>query len=141
MWVGSDQGLLRYTDYQWSVVLSGISVNAIALDVEDRLLLGSDQGLIVFDGSQGFQWLINLDNMVMKDLQVTTVSRDRRGDLWVGTGQDGLFHYDGLAWERFDTSRGMPTNTIRKIFADHLGAVWVAATTGQGGGALMRFKP
>lgn len=141
MWVGSDQGLLRYTDYQWSVVLSGISVNAIALDLEDRLLLGSDQGLIVFDGSQGFQWLINLDTLVLKDLQVTAVSQDKRGDLWVGTRENGLFHYTGLAWERFDTSRGMPTNTIRTVFIDHLGAVWVAATTGQGGGALMRYKP
>jgi ligand-binding sensor domain-containing protein len=116
-------------------------VYAIAPGEGNGLLLGADQGLILFDGSQSFQWLINLGDEVMKDIQVTALSRDRRGELWVGTAGDGLFHFDGNTWERFDTARGMPTNNIRKVFTDSQGAVWVAAVTGQGGGALVRFMP
>ncbi|MBE0698197.1 MAG: hypothetical protein IH586_14865 [Anaerolineaceae bacterium] len=141
MWVGTDQGLLRYERYQWSVALPGISINAIAQSEGNTLLLGSDQGLIVFDDGQSFQWLINLGGEVLKDTQITTLARDRRGDLWVGTANEGLFHFDGHTWVVFNTSWGMPTNNIRKIFVDHLGAVWVAATTGLGGGALVRFMP
>jgi len=139
MWVGTDQGLLRYQWLQWNVIISGTSVNDIARDKEDGLLLGTDEGLVLYDGSQSFQWMITLDGRIIKDLQVTALSVDRRGDLWVGTAQDGLFHYDRQTWEQFDTTRGMPTNTIRTIFTDRLGAVWVAATTGQGGGGLVRF--
>jgi ligand-binding sensor domain-containing protein len=118
MWVGTDQGLLRYHWLQWNVIISGTSVNDIARDKEDGLLLGTDEGLVLYDGSQSFQWMITLDGRIIKDLQVTALSVDRRGDLWVGTAQDGLFHYDRQTWEQFDTTRGMPTNTIRTIFTD-----------------------
>lgn len=141
MWAGTDQGLLRYERYQWSAVLSGISIKDIAQDKRGGLLLGTDQGLLLFDGSQSYQWLVNLNGKLHRDLQVTALSVDKRGDLWVGTAHDGLFHYDYQAWEQFDTARGMPTNSIRAIFTDQLGAVWVASTTGQGGGALVRFMP
>lgn len=141
MWVGTDKGLLRYDHAQWSVALPEVSVNAIVPAEGDDLLLGSDRGLILFDGSQSYQWLINLGDEVVNDIQVTALAWDKRGELWVGTAEDGLFHYDGRTWERFDTARGMPTNSIRRILTDHLGAVWVAATTGQGGGALVRFMP
>jgi ligand-binding sensor domain-containing protein len=141
MWVGTDQGLLRYDRFQWTLVLPEIPINAIASDQGDGLLLGSDQGLILFDGHQTYQWIINLGEKIYINTRVTTLSRDHRGDLWVGTEKDGLFHYDGSTWELFDTARGMPTNNIRVIFTDHLGAVWIAATTGQGGGALVRFVP
>jgi ligand-binding sensor domain-containing protein len=141
MWLGTDQGLLRYERYQWSVALPGIAINAIARGEGDSLLLGSEKGLIVYQDGQSYQWLINLGDEVLADTSVTALARDKRGDLWVGTASEGLFHFDGHTWELFNTARGMPTNSIRKVFADHLGAVWVAAITGQGGGALVRFMP
>lgn len=141
MWIGTDEGLLKYDQFQWKIVLPELSVNAIAAYGKNELLLGTDQGLILFNGSQSYQWLIRSGDNLFMNIPISSLSVDQRGNLWVGTYSQGLFYYNGVAWEQFDTSRGMPTNRIQKIFTDSLGAVWIAATTGKGGGALVRFMP
>jgi ligand-binding sensor domain-containing protein len=141
VWVGTDRGLLVYRRYQWLAPLPGIAVNAIIQNPAGGLLLGTDQGLVRFDGGQSYQWIINLGEEVVMNPRVTTLSWDLQGHLWIGTFDQGLFHFDGSRWEQFDTTRGMPANHIRKIYTDRLGAVWIAAVTGPDGGALMRYMP
>lgn len=141
MWVGTDLGLLRYERYQWSLVLPGISVKTIALDNNGGLLLGTDQGLVRFDGKQSFLWYVNLGEEMIYHPNITSIAWDADNHLWVGTDGDGLLNYDGEHWKQFNTTNGLPTNRIRKVFADHLGEVWIAAYTGDGGGALIRYMP
>jgi ligand-binding sensor domain-containing protein len=141
MWVGTDRGLLHYQRFQWQSLLPDIAINAIAADKPGGLLLGTNQGLIRYIDGQSYQWLLNLGGEVITSVRVTTISWDLAGHLWVGTDGDGLFHYDGKQWERFDTTSGMPTNRIRKVFTDSTGTVWIVAATGKGGGALVRYTP
>jgi ligand-binding sensor domain-containing protein len=141
MWIGTDRGLLHYERFQWYNPLPGLQINAINSDKAEGLLLGTDQGLIRFVNGQSFQWIINLGNEVVISPKVTSIAWDLVGHLWVGTDGDGLFHFDGERWERFDTARGMPTNHIRKILTDRTGAVWILSATGKGGGALVRYMP
>lgn len=141
VWVGTDRGLLLYQRYQWRVPLPEISINAIVEDPAGGLLLGTDEGLVRFDGSQSYQWIINLGEEIVMAPVVTTLAWDLNGHLWVGTRSQGLFHYDGKSWEQLDTTRGIPANHIRKIYTDRLGAVWIAAVAGQDGGALIRYMP
>jgi len=141
MWVGTDRGLLQYQRYRWIALLPGFSVNAILEDPGGKLLFGTDQGLIRYDGSQVYQWVINLENTVKMNPVVTALSWDLNGHLWVGTQSDGLFYNNGKGWRQFDTTDGIPTNQIRKIYTDRFGAVWIAAVSGPDGGALMRYMP
>ncbi len=141
IWVGTDRGLLLYRRYQWLVPLPEISINAIVADPAGGLLLGTDDGLVRFDGSQSYQWIINLGEEIVMAPVVTTLAWDLSGHLWVGTRSQGLFHYNGKQWEQFDAARGMPADYIRKIYTDRSGAVWIAAVAGQDGGALMRYVP
>jgi len=141
MWVGSDMGLFKYERYQWTVVLPEIPINAIAPYEENKLLLGTDRGLIVYDGNQSFQWVINLSTEVYMNFKVTSITLDRLVNLWVGTDTNGIFYFNGVLWENFDTTHGIPTNHIRNIFTDHMGTVWISAATRSGGGALVRFVP
>jgi ligand-binding sensor domain-containing protein len=141
MWVGTDRGLLHYERFQWHSPLPGMAINAIETDKSEGLLLGTDQGLIRFVNGQSFQWILNLGNEVVTNPRVTSITWDLVGHLWVGTDGDGLFHFDGAQWERFDTARGMPTNLIRKVFTDRTGTVWILSATGKGGGALIRYLP
>ncbi len=142
MWLGTDRGLLRYQDHQWSRPLPDMEVHAIATaGAGEGLLLGTDQGLVRFDGKQSFFWIINLGEEVMLHPKVTSIAWDGSHNLWVGTAGDGLLRYNGDHWERFNTATGLPTDTVRKIFTDSLGTVWIILTTGEGGGALVRYVP
>jgi ligand-binding sensor domain-containing protein len=142
MWVGSDRGLMQYNRFQWKMVLPKIVVNDIAVDsTPGGLLLGTDQGLVRFDGSQSYLWMINLGNDVVLAPKVTAISWDGEKNLWVGTNGDGLFRYDGKKWEKFSTANGLPTDNIRVILKDHQGSLWIATVTGDGGGALVRYVP
>jgi ligand-binding sensor domain-containing protein len=141
IWAGSSHGLLHYQRYQWQEILPDIPINAIAPDPGRGLLLGTDRGIIRFDGSQSYMWIINLGDEVLDDIIVTSITWDGNGQLWAGTDGNGLLHYDGKQWEQFNTASGLPTNTIRKVYTDRLGTVWIAAATGEGGGALVRYVP
>jgi ligand-binding sensor domain-containing protein len=94
-----------------------------------------------YDGSQSFLWVINLGDEVITGPRVTSTAWDGSGQLWVGTDGSGLFKYDGVRWERFNTSNGLPTDRVHTIYADHLGEVWIVTMTGDGGGALIRYMP
>ena len=141
MWVGTDRGLLLYQEYQWRMILPELTINTIAKNRDGGLLLGTDQGLVHFDGMQSYYWIINLGKEVVTNPRVTSIAYDGEGQLWIGTDGDGLFRYDGSSWQQFDTTTGLPTNRIRKIFTDHMGEVWIAAATGENGGALVRYMP
>lgn len=141
MWVGTDRGLLRYQRFQWTNVLPDIPVNVIMADTNGSLLLGTDQGLIRYDGSQSYFWIINLGDKVISLPNITSIARDGSGRLWVGTAGFGAFDYNGSRWEQFNTASGLPSDYVRKIYTDSLGAIWIAAVTGEGGGAVVRFKP
>lgn len=141
MWVGTDRGLLRYQRFQWTNVLPDIPVNAILADTNGDLLLGTDQGLIRYDGSQSYFWIINLGERVISLPKITSIARDGSGRLWVGTAGFGAFDYNGSRWEQFNTATGLPSDYVRKIATDAQGAIWIAAVTGEGGGAVVRFKP
>lgn len=141
MWIGTDRGLLRYERFQWSVKLPDIAINTIVPDQKGGLLLGTDQGLVHFDGSQSFFWIINFGSEVLANARITSIAWDRSQQLWVGTESYGLFRYGSGRWERFNTTNGLPTNHVRKVFTDHLGEVWIATTTDKGGGALSRYVP
>jgi streptogramin lyase len=53
---------------------------------------------------------------------------DAQGRLWVGTGDDGLYRFDGARWTRFaEEARLFPRNVIEWIAEDAEGSIWVAS--------------
>ena len=141
MWAGTDRGLLRYHKFAWETVLPGASVQAIASDGAGGLLIGTDSGLIRFREDQGYIWIINLGEEAYLTPNITEISLDKQGNIWVGSAGDGLFLFDGHAWQHFTTANGLPANTIQSIYVDRLGGVWIAAAGGGGGGAVVRYMP
>ncbi len=141
MWIGTNRGLWRYRRFEWEWVLPDIAVHSIVPDPSGGLLLGTDEGLVRYKDNQSFFWIINLGQESVLAPHVTTIATDRQNHLWVGSAGQGLFHYDGIRWERFTTANGLPSNTIQKVYVDHLGSVWISTITGTGGGALVRYVP
>ena len=56
--------------------------------------------------------------------------KDGRGDLWVGTAGHGIIHIYGGRTDRFTTLDGLSFDSVRQIFQDREGNVWVATRNG-----------
>jgi signal transduction histidine kinase/ligand-binding sensor domain-containing protein/DNA-binding response OmpR family regulator len=105
MWVGSDKGLFSYDGYAPHAHFAygdsmNLPVNCALLYGDDRLLLGSQRGVLAYnyksDAYEDFPWPHR------DEVQALTVTG---GDLWVGS-MTGFFRYD------------MQTNECEKITLD-----------------------
>ena len=61
---------------------------------------------------------------------VMDVEADEKGTIWIATDSDGLFKFSDNNFVHFTVKDGLCTNTLRVIFIDEEGKVWV---TGIGG--------
>jgi signal transduction histidine kinase/ligand-binding sensor domain-containing protein len=65
----------------------------------------------------------------------TSMLRDRDGGLWIGTASHGLLHVHEGRTDRFTRSDGLSGDSIRALFEDLEGSIWVATLDG-----LDRFR-
>ncbi|MCI0487136.1 MAG: histidine kinase [Blastocatellia bacterium] len=61
---------------------------------------------------------------------------DRRGRLWIGTWQQGLYMLEGGTLTRYTTEDGLPSYWVRAFCEDREGVLWL----GTPGGGLVRFQ-
>ncbi|HYG05203.1 MAG TPA: two-component regulator propeller domain-containing protein [Stenotrophomonas sp.] len=61
---------------------------------------------------------------------LTALLQDRRGELWVGTENNGLFRIGRRGVERFPPSVAIPGGRIGSLFEDAEGSIWVGANAG-----------
>ena len=65
-------------------------------------------------------------------MSVTCLHADSRGNLWLGTRDNGLWIFSPASGEfnQFDISRGLPDNTICAIRGTPDGALWISTNSG-----------
>ena len=67
-------------------------------------------------------------NVPLEYLVSLTVAPD--GGLWIGSDNDGLFRYDGAAWQQYTTADGLSDNSVHSIVMAPDGTVWVTTWYG-----------
>jgi ligand-binding sensor domain-containing protein/signal transduction histidine kinase len=55
---------------------------------------------------------------------------DRRGTLWVGTDEDGLFRYSTGVFTEYTSFNGLPANRVSALMEDSESNIWVATNAG-----------
>ena len=55
---------------------------------------------------------------------------DRDGNLWVGTGADGVFRVHGNAVDHYARTEGLSSDYVRALFEDREGILWAATSKG-----------
>ncbi|HMD98431.1 MAG TPA: two-component regulator propeller domain-containing protein [Terriglobia bacterium] len=104
-------------------------------------LIGDDNGTILIAMSRGVERLVDGKPesyplpAVGRQLQPTSLLRDRNGGLWIGTLAQGLLHLHQGRMDRFTQANGLSSDTVSSIFEDHEGDIWVATLSG-----LDRFR-
>jgi ligand-binding sensor domain-containing protein len=67
----------------------------------------------------------------LPDSKITTLCEDIRGNLWIGTQDAGLLHYDGYTFHNYlKEDDGLVSNSITTIYEDNAGILWIGTTQG-----------
>jgi ligand-binding sensor domain-containing protein len=74
---------------------------------------------------------------LLETLYVSAILEDRRGTLWIGSAESGLFRLslDGKL-RRFTTEGKLAGDNIASLAEDHGGQIWVGMRSGVTGGLL-----
>jgi signal transduction histidine kinase/ligand-binding sensor domain-containing protein/CheY-like chemotaxis protein len=103
-------------------------VRAMAQTRDGYLWLGTEEGLIRFDGVR-FATFNNRNTPEIKHNLVLALCVDRSGRLWIGTS-DGLNLYQDGRFARYTTDQGLSSNQILNIHEDRQGTLWVVTREG-----------
>ena len=92
------------------------------------ILIASYLGVFRYDGTS----FTNLTSKISSPRfsSFWDVLEDRKGNLWFGTRDSGVYHYNGKSFQHFTTREGLANNRIMAIYEDRAGIIWF----GTGGG-------
>ena len=141
LWVGHDTAVVRW--------------NAAPTKIYRPAALRSHQGtggVVAFaaapDGSVwvgvdtsghggGLQHIVNgvvepfaVPKLDRETLEVQALLTDRQGNLWVGTGNQGLYRIHGSDVDHFGSADGLSGDYVNQIFEDREGNLWFANSNG-----------
>lgn len=115
-----------FTNYIEDDGLISNSVNCLAIDENDHVWIGTNNGLSFFDG---LMWSSFTTDDGMVDNLITSLFVDSEGLLWVGTDY-GLNSYDGANWNLYTEDDGLGDDRINHINQDSNGVIWVGENNG-----------
>jgi len=99
------------------------SVNAIAQDLDGYLWIGTDAGLVRFDGWRFARWeTIGTASLPNSSVSALFVSAD--GTLWVGFRNDGAIWRIGRGSAQADSPRHDQSGLVADIAQDRQGTMW-----------------
>ena len=135
LWAGVRNGLWRWKPGPSKFYpLPGESAGTQGLGEDDdgTLLVGTVGGIKrVIDGQIQTYPLTGM----RKKLDAERLLRDRNGGLWIGTFSQGLVHVHNGRTDVFVPSDGLSGESVRYLFEDREGTIWVATSDG-----LDRFR-
>ena len=94
-----------------------------------NILIASYLGVFRYDGTS----FTNISSEISSPRfsSFWDVLEDRKGNLWFGTRDSGVYYYNGKSFQHFTTKDGLGSNSALHIYEDRAGNIWF----GTGGGA------
>ncbi len=103
-------------------------IRAIAQTRDGYLWLGTDNGLVRFNGATFTAFTVESGSL--RDNEVWALQEDDDGGLWIGTYGGGLTLYRQAQFKTFTTADGLPDDVVRKLDKDREGNIWIATSNG-----------
>ncbi len=117
----------RVTTYGPTHGLPWLSLNALAVDSQGTLWVGTSSGLYSYDGAR-FRALAAEERELLQGKRISALHRDRRGVLWVGVS-------DGRLVQVLEGKVSVPAElqdlaSVKSIFEASDGSLWFGGDTG-----------
>lgn len=93
-------------------------------------LMQSGEGLGLQELAHGTFKTVSLPSFNGCSVQTTRLFRDRNGALWIGTAGQGLYRIYRGRVEQFKAADGLSGDSVRGVYEDREGVVWVTTTRG-----------
>lgn len=137
LWLGTDEGVIRFRDGRWQDVSPPGGLNALVTAlVEDRdgnLWVGSENGLYRWRGGE---WQSLGKSRGIDSDYVYAVHEDVEGSLWVGALDGGLIQVRDEKITAYTDREGLAGSKFRCLRGGASGELWI----GGGGGFLNRYR-
>lgn len=93
-----------------------------------NILIASYLGVFSYDGTS----FTNLTSKISSPRFSTfwDVLEDRKGNLWYGSRDSGVYFFNGKSFQNFTTTEGLANNRVMAIYEDRAGNIWFG--TGEG---------
>lgn len=117
------KSIRQHTHEAWTseTSLPQASVQAITQTKDGYLWLGTQEGLVRFDGVRFVQ---------MNSEDAGSICEDRDGSLWIASPQAGILRYRDGKTEQFGAARGLSSGRCNSLWMSSSGILWVATTQG-----------
>jgi diguanylate cyclase (GGDEF)-like protein len=140
LWIGSQDGLLRWDGYHFRLYrpnpkdpasLPDNDIRTLALDDAGRLWIGTNTGgLARYDRDHDSFTTFAGGPHGVSHVSVGALAADGRGGLWIGT-RGGLDHYDGRTGRiQKGLNSGLPSAQVGAILRDRAGDLWIGTAAG-----------
>ena len=125
------KAITQYSHQVWQA-REGLPQNSIHAMLQTRdgyLWLGTQEGLVRFDGVQ-FTVFDRSNTPWMKSNYVQALFEDKDGALWVGTNGGGVTRWKNGFFLTATTHQALAGDQVTCIYQDAAGAVWIGTTAG-----------
>ncbi len=121
----------NYVYQTWSAFggLTGTTATDIIQTKDGYINVGTYEGLVRFDGVEFRTIKRNRENN-FNFISVRAILEDSRGNLWLGSYDEGVQKISEQGNKIYTTQNGLPNNSIRAIAEDKNGNVWIGTAAG-----------
>ena len=109
--------------------LPGNSATDIIQTEDGYIYIGTYEGLVRFNGYDFTVFKRGLNGKT-SFLSARTVFEDSKGNLWIGSNDEGLEKISKDGNIKYDIYTGLPNNSVRSIEEDKEGNIWVGTAAG-----------
>jgi len=131
VWMGTrDAGLFRLSGGKTLPIRTGLpdlKVDCLLREGEDQLLVGTDDGIVRWNGSELTPAGLPA---ALGHFQALAMVRDSDGNVWIGTDSRGLLRLNTHGVAALNTSDSPSPKAITSLFEDREGDLWVGRTDG-----------
>ncbi len=107
------------------------SVTAIVQTRDGYLWLGTEEGLVRFDGTRFI--VFNKRNSVLRSNSVWALLEGQDGSLWIGT-RGGLYRLRSGQFAAYTTWDGLSSDLVLCLYEDQAGSLWIGTQDGLAAG-------
>lgn len=137
IWFGTTNGinvLNKSTGNFWHHDIKDVynkCVSCLLVSRNGTVWIGTESGLVSYDATKKIFTLYKGD--LAGDLSgkpIKTLLEDKRGDIWIGTWDRGLFRYSSSQKKFFHYPKMNSRNSAHVLYEDKRGNIWVASWDG-----------